>query len=353
MIWMLAIVCVYLLACFGLAYRYVHPSRTLSTKPPNAESLSIPGPVADIPIYCTSGLAAGRPKSQVVYILVHGYGGNRDSWAQTLEDLEAKGFEVVAPEMPGHGSNPDGTVGFGLKEARCVVATARWVRSRFASELSEEGQIAESKGPSEGMKRLRDEGQGTPSPTHPITDSPTHPLSHSPTPRFPVSPSHPGAPSSPKEPRIVLVGVSMGGAACWIASGLEPDWFQAVVTEGAFARLDWASDRWFAMLLPAGHVILRPVRWFAEAMSGVRTSSIAPVTDAAKWRGRPALIIQCEFDSLIEARHAEALAQATAAPVWTVPATGHAQGYSAAPQDYLKRLIALGEGVSPNLESGP
>lgn len=342
MIWLIAIGSVYLLTCFGLAYRYVHPSRTLSTKPPNAESLSIPGPVAEIPIFCTPGLASGQPKSPVVYILVHGYGGNRDSWAQTLEDLEAKGLEVVAPEMPGHGSNPDGTVGFGLKEARCVVATAQWVRSRYAAIAPEEGRLAEAKGPKEGMKRIGDDGQGIHSPSHPLIDSQTHPL--------PPTPAHPLIPSSPQAPRIVLVGVSMGGAACWIASALEPKLFYAVVSEGAFARLDWASDRWFDMLLPAGNVVLRPVQWFATVLSGVSPASVAPVIDAAKWKGHHALVIQCEDDALIELKHAKELAHAAGAPTWIISVAGHAQGYSAAKPEYLERLIAIGQSnaVKPN-----
>lgn len=271
----------YLLLCFVLAYRYVHPSGSTPQRPPNAEEITIAGPYGPIPAWSSPGLETGKPKSETVYVLCHGYGGNRESWAQTMEDLEAKGFEVVVPEMPGHGASTDRTVGFGEKESQVVIAAARWAVQRY-----------------EGSNQV---------------------------------------------PKVVAVGVSMGGAACWLASGKEPGLFSAIVTEGAYARLDEASDRWFDMLLPGGHVVLAPVRWFAEAMSGIRTDSIVPVDAAAKWKGRPALVIHCTQDRLMGDSHAKRLAEASGAELWEVPTASHACGYSEAREAYLARLLAFAE----------
>jgi pimeloyl-ACP methyl ester carboxylesterase len=142
-------------------------------------------------------------------------------------------------------------------------------------------------------------------------------------------------------PRVVLVGVSMGGAAVWLASAEDPT-VDAVVTEGAFARLDPTIDRWFDLTVPGGRFVLRPVRWIASRMSGSDPRSINPVDAAGTWKGRPSLVIHCGFDRLMPVQNAQMLAEASGAELWTIENAGHAHGFSSAPDEYVRRLSCLG-----------
>jgi len=143
------------------------------------------------------------------------------------------------------------------------------------------------------------------------------------------------------QPKVVLVGVSMGGAACWLATeaGAKVD---AVVTESAFANFEEAMNRWFSRKAPGAPVYLRPVVWFASSMSGLDPSQVVPVRAAEKWRGRPALVIQAGDDDLIDRSHAERLAAAADCPTWIVPGARHAQVAGVAMPEFAGRL----EGVA-------
>lgn len=140
-------------------------------------------------------------------------------------------------------------------------------------------------------------------------------------------------------PRVVLVGVSMGGSACWLAAGSHPELFDAVVTEGAFARLDETVDRWFDSRLPGGRYVFFPVKSFAARMAGVNPSKINPVEEAAKWKGKPALVIHCEDDALMPEANAKELAEAAGAQLWVIGGSEHAQGAGDAEREYVRRVL--------------
>ncbi|MBI3721805.1 MAG: alpha/beta hydrolase, partial [Fimbriimonas ginsengisoli] len=145
-------------------------------------------------------------------------------------------------------------------------------------------------------------------------------------------------------PKTVLVGISMGGAACWLA--VERARADAIVSEGSFAVLDDAVRRWFDLLLPGGHVILAPVRWLAKVRSGVDPSTVRPVDGAARWRGRPALVIQGDRDRLMEMSQAKTLSEAAGCPLWVVPGAEHAQCQNLAPAEYVRRLSELADALA-------
>jgi pimeloyl-ACP methyl ester carboxylesterase len=150
------------------------------------------------------------------------------------------------------------------------------------------------------------------------------------------------------EVAIIYAGVSMGGAAAWLASERDPK-AQGVFSEGAYARFDQAVVSWFNGIAPGGSIYLRPVVWFASWMSGIKPSSIVPVQSAAKWKGKPALVIQAELDRLIPLTHAEALAAASGAELWVTPSARHSWCYEADPQGYLQHVIQLVEIVQATL----
>jgi pimeloyl-ACP methyl ester carboxylesterase len=143
--------------------------------------------------------------------------------------------------------------------------------------------------------------------------------------------------------RVVLSGVSMGGAACWLAT--EKAEVDGIVTEGAFARLDEAVDGFLGYAVPGGNLVLKPVPLIASAQSGIRMEEIVPLDCARRWRGRPALIIQGSADRLVPMRHARALAEAAAADLWVVEGAKHARCPQVAGAAYVERLEALMESL--------
>lgn len=140
---------------------------------------------------------------------------------------------------------------------------------------------------------------------------------------------------------VIAVGTSMGGAASWLASEKRPDLFAAIVTEAAFARLDWASDDFLSMGVKTGAFLFRPVNTMARQMSGIDPDEVRPVRAARAWRGKPALIIHGEEDVMFGARHAEALRDASGAPIWWVPGAGHAEVSRMAAPEFATRILEL------------
>ncbi len=151
--------------------------------------------------------------------------------------------------------------------------------------------------------------------------------------------------------QIVAVGISMGGAAVWLASAKDPAAFDGIVTEGAFARLGEVSDRWLDRALPLGHIWLAPVILFSRWMTGVNPSDINPVVAARTWRGRPALVIHASEDTLISRSNADDLAQAAGCSVYEVPGARHAQAYGVDPSAYIARLAAMADLVQRQPQS--
>jgi uncharacterized protein len=144
--------------------------------------------------------------------------------------------------------------------------------------------------------------------------------------------------------KIVVVGVSMGGAAAWLASSLDPS-IDGVVSESAYARFSPAMDYWLDRAAPAGHIFLRPVVWIARAKAGIEPDSIRPEDAAAKWRGRPALVIHAGEDRLIEPWHGRRLSEAAGCELWMVPKAAHACCADVLHGRYAERLASFAKGI--------
>ncbi len=263
---------IYFALCALLARNYLHPPRWTSVRPVGLAEVSIPTKAGPDPAYATPGLAAGHP-SKVVFVLAHGYGGDRAGFASLSAGLLARGYDSVAPSMPGQDASPDSTVGFGVKESQAIVDTVRWTRDQAGA----------------------------------------------------------------NHVRVVVLGISMGGAAAWLASEIDPT-VDGVISEGAYANFDEAMRGWFDRKAPGASIYLRPVVWFATAMSGLRPEAIRPMDAATKWRGRPALVIQGAEDNLIPRSHADRLANAAGCELWVVPGAEHAQCSNASGTEYFERL---------------
>jgi pimeloyl-ACP methyl ester carboxylesterase len=272
----------YLGLCLLLANTYLHPMRIVPTTPRELRDVAVPTPAGPDPAWATPALAAGNPHAKVVFVMSHGYGGTRETWSDLMLCLNRDGYEAIAPAMPGQDASPEPTVGFGKREAAVIVDTVKYVRDRYPA-------------------------------------------------------GHP--------PKIVLLGVSMGGAASWLAAGMIPDQVDAVVTEGAYARFDVTMRRWFDRVLPGGSIVFRPVFTFASAMGRIDPSSIVPLDAAARWR-KPALIIQAENDEVIERPNAIQLSAAAHAPLWIVPKASHASCRTVDSRGYLEHLESVAAQVT-------
>lgn len=263
----------YLGICWLLARTYISPIRSTPVLPVGLEEIRVPSPAGEVPTWSTPDLGKGR----ALFVMAHGYGGDRATWGPLMVALHQRGFDALAPSMPGQDASPDPTVGFGAKEARLMVEVARWARGRYS-----------------------------------------------------------------KPPKVVMVGLSMGGAAAWLASELDPS-VHAVATEGAYARFDEAMNGWFEANARGSSVYLRPVVWIAQLRSGLNPATIVPEAAAAKWAGRPSLIVHGDDDRLIPPSHARRLAAASGGELWLVPGASHADVQNAAFEEYVDKLVELAE----------
>ncbi|RYG18679.1 alpha/beta fold hydrolase [bacterium] len=145
--------------------------------------------------------------------------------------------------------------------------------------------------------------------------------------------------------KVVGLGVSLGGAATWLASAEDPKALDGVISDAAFALFTEAMEKAFSYRLPLGGVILRPVVWIAKAKSGIDPGTIRPIEAAAAWKGRPALVIQGTADRLIVPSNGERLAEAAGCPIWRVEGAEHAMDYSTDPEGYAKRVIQFARAI--------
>ena len=141
--------------------------------------------------------------------------------------------------------------------------------------------------------------------------------------------------------KVVLVGISMGGAACWLATERNPS-IEAVVSEGSFARLGPATKQWLNRKAPGAHIALYPVTQMARRMTGVDPAAVNPVESAAKWGGK-SLVIHGEHDALFSTDDAREIAEAAGGDLWIVEGAGHAHCSSVDLEAYVDRLTALVE----------
>ena len=145
--------------------------------------------------------------------------------------------------------------------------------------------------------------------------------------------------------KVVVVGVSMGGAATWLATAEDPH-IDGVITEGAYARFDEAMKNFFECKVRGGSVVLAPVITIAKWMTGINPEEVRPIDAAAKWRGKPALVIQGASDLLITPDQGKRLAAAAQCEEWIVPGAGHAMCFEADPVQYIDRIVAFAHAVS-------
>lgn len=151
--------------------------------------------------------------------------------------------------------------------------------------------------------------------------------------------------SRPDRPKVILLGVSMGGAASWIAAGMSLA-VDGIVSESAYAHLVVTVSQFFNRAIPGGNLLFRPVVWIAQWRSGLRVADINPAVQAAHWKGKPALIIHAGDDNLVSLDQGDELAAATGGEHWVVSGAAHAGCYEHDPKAYVERLVAFANAIT-------
>jgi len=274
----LAVLGIYLGACYRMAVGLVRPARVPLARPAFLSDVMVPTRFGDTPAWCTAGLADHHPNA-VVFVLVHGFGGSRGGWTEPMKELKERGFDSVAVSMPGQDGSPVQRVGFGVPEGHVVVDAVKWVRRQSKTSV-----------------------------------------------------------------KVVVLGVSLGGSASWIAGAEDPS-IDAIITESAFANFGDAMNRFFDRKFPGGSIVLAPVVFFATRMTGIKPSDVNPVVQARSWRGKLGLVIQAGDDTLVTPSQGQKLADATECPLWVVPGSTHSKCFETDTEGYLEHVISVAKAL--------
>ncbi len=124
------IVSLYVLLNNIIAKNYIIPDRYPSGLPPeNYLSTFIDCNGQKTPIWISKGLCSNYPKKSV-FILVHGYKGNRAHWKEILDELSIK-HEVVVVALRAHDTNSAAHTTFSTKEASDVSKVIDWAYAQY------------------------------------------------------------------------------------------------------------------------------------------------------------------------------------------------------------------------------
>jgi pimeloyl-ACP methyl ester carboxylesterase len=122
----LGLVLTYLALCFVLANLVV--SRHSLKVPVRPKEFVVWEPVPKVPAWASPGVP--MKASPYLFIFAHGVKADRSFFQGTALELMKRGYDVVLLPMPGHDENPDGTLGFGPKEAELIKATINAVKAK-------------------------------------------------------------------------------------------------------------------------------------------------------------------------------------------------------------------------------
>ncbi|WKZ81183.1 MAG: alpha/beta fold hydrolase [Fimbriimonadaceae bacterium] len=160
---------------------------------------------------------------------------------------------------------------------------------------------------------------------------------------------HPGVP-------MILMGSSMGAAACVFACEKDPSLADALILDSVYGKLSEAIVGWWRFL--GGRPLaaaLYPVMWIAAPLAGLNPAG-HDVARAIRQFTKPVLMIHGDQDDLAlpsEALRVQGASNGKAKIVW-MPGCGHSEGrwvhseaYYRALQDFLQEL-APPEAVSPS-----
>jgi fermentation-respiration switch protein FrsA (DUF1100 family) len=224
----------------------------------------------------------GNSVSPYTAILAHGYTGNvmqMSGFARFFyEDL---GYNVLLPEARGHGDSEGTYIGMGWHDRLDYLQWIGWVKQRAGATLG---------------------------------DTPL---------------------------RIVLYGISMGGATVLMTGGEDlPPEVKAVIEDCGYTSVE---DELYFQMKNRYHL---KSRWLMNATSRIARKRAgysfaeASALEQVKKTRVPTLFIHGEEDTFVPFAMVHTLYEACPAPkeLFTVPGAGHGEAYSAAGQEYEERI---------------
>ena len=139
--------------------------------------------------------------------------------------------------------------------------------------------------------------------------------------------------------KLALMGVSLGGAACWMAADrARPD---AIISESAFANLTDGITGFFGDIFKVGAYALRPAIKLAEWRTGLDPQDVRPIDHAPHWKG-PALLLIAGNDPICPPHVVEQYQEAVPhAEVVVFPDARHARAYVADPERYMTAVLTF------------
>lgn len=212
-------------------------------------------------------------------IVLHGIGDSRQGSAGFAPLFLDQGYSVLLPDSRGHGASGGELVTYGLWEKYDVRDWAQWLRQHHCRSL-------------------------------------------------------------------YGLGESLGGSVLIQAAALGDD-FHAIVAESAFADLPAIAEFRVDQMFHLPPLLQSPVPWFlvrnsitfARYRYGLDLRQVSPI-DSMRRTSTPILLIHGLADSRTPYWHSQALARAnTHAALWLVPNAEHTQAYSAAPNEYRRRVL--------------
>jgi uncharacterized protein len=213
-------------------------------------------------------------------IVLHGIGDSRQGSAGYASLFLDQGYSVLLPDSRGHGASGGELVTYGLWEKYDVLDWARWLRQQHCRTL-------------------------------------------------------------------YGLGESLGASVLIQAAALGDD-FHAIVAESAFADLTAIAELRVQQTSHLPPVLKSSVPWFlvrnsmtfAKYRYGLDLRQVLPI-ESMRRTSTPALLIHGLQDSRTPYWHSQALARASAQSVlWLVPHAEHSGAYSAAPDEFRRRVLA-------------
>jgi fermentation-respiration switch protein FrsA (DUF1100 family) len=287
---LLALVVLVVLACVGIAgyvdWRLTHPARGFPDFTPASAGLaysdvSFPSSQGGITL---SGWFMPAGQSTRTIILAHGYNEHRLGETAALpiaRILVHNGYNVLAFDFRGEGHSGGDLVSIGEYEPYDVRGAIQYIQQRFAGQ----------------------------------------------------------------QPRIGLLGFSMGAISVLRAAGADPSGIDAILSDSAIADLyqylQGNAQKWTHLpSFPFNQLIL----WEAPLVVGLDASKVRAIDAVRSLSHTPVLFVAGLADDTVPSSNSVDLYHAAPNPqdqLWLVPGAGHTDAFDAAPAAYTSHMLAF------------
>lgn len=142
---------------------------------------------------------------------------------------------------------------------------------------------------------------------------------------------------------IGVLGYSMGASVALMQAGRDPR-IQAVIADSPYASLDrMCARRWAFLPKPLQNAAGAYTLWLGNRLAGRPLREASPLQSAARWDGRPLLLIHGTQDRLIP--YSDSVEIANAAPgtaeLWLAPGSSHIHAFRDHRHEFERRVLVF------------